>query len=119
METVRKSVITDGPREGRQRMMMERKRVSALLLCIGLVLVLSVSAAFLIHEADHDCSGEDCPICRNIAVNIRLLRAAGLAIPVLTVLLLLTAADTVFGPRRRRASFCPETLVRWKIRLND
>ena len=60
--------------------MTGRKRFGALLLCIGLILVLSVSVAFIAHEADHDCCGEDCPICQTIAVNISLLRTLGLLI---------------------------------------
>ena len=55
--------------------MNARKRGNALLLCIGLVLVLLVSSAFLIQEADHDCCGEDCPICRTIAMTTALMRA--------------------------------------------
>ncbi|MBP5726652.1 MAG: hypothetical protein J6Y48_06205, partial [Clostridia bacterium] len=46
--------------------MNARKRGYALLLCVGLILALFVSSAFLIHEADHDYSGEECPICRTI-----------------------------------------------------
>jgi hypothetical protein len=99
--------------------MTGRKRIGALLLCIGLVLVLSVSAAFIIHEADHDCTGEDCPVCRNIAVNIRLLRTIGLAALILPLLFLLPAAHAAYRRQDRDASFCPGTLVSWKIRLND
>ncbi len=100
-------------------MMTGRKRAGALLLCIGLVLVLSVSMAFIMHEAGHDCTGEDCPICRNIAINIRLLCTAGLAALALSAFCILPAAHTAYGRRDRHAYFCPETLVRWKIRLND
>ena len=99
--------------------MTGRKRIGALLLCIGLVLILSVSTAFIIHEADHDCTGEDCPICRNIAINIRLLCTAGLAALILLVFHLLPVVNGTYGRRNRYAYFCPETLVRWKIRLND
>ncbi|MER2055531.1 MAG: hypothetical protein ABTB30_09635 [Clostridia bacterium] len=99
--------------------MTGRKRISALLLCIGLVLVLSVSAAFIIHEADHDCIGEDCPICRNIAINIRLLRTTGLAALILPAFRLLQVAPIAYERQDRQAYFCPETLVRWKIRLNN
>ena len=55
--------------------MTDRKQIRALLLCVGFVLVLAVSSAFLIHEADHDCCGEDCPICRTIAMTGMLMRA--------------------------------------------
>ena len=55
--------------------MTDRKRVLALLLCVGLAAVLCVSTLHIALEADHDCCGEDCPICEMIAVNVRLLRA--------------------------------------------
>ena len=99
--------------------MTGRKRISALLLCIGLLLVLSVSTAFIAHEADHDCCGEDCPICRTIAVNISLLRTLGLAaLAVLCFIFLLSARPARF-PREGKNRFIPGTLVSWKIRLND
>jgi len=98
---------------------MNRKRAGALLLCIGLVLVLSVSTAFIAHEADHDCTGEDCPVCLVLAINLRLLRAAGLALPVLTALFSLPASASARGRRNGCASFRPGTPVSWKIRLND
>ena len=99
--------------------MMNRKRIGALLLCIGLALVLSVSAAFIAHEADHDCTGEDCPVCLMLAVNIRLLRAIGLALLVLPALFSLTALLSAYGRQNSIVSFRPGTLVSWKIRLND
>ena len=99
--------------------MTGRKRIGALLLCIGLALVLSVSAAFIAHEADHDCTGEDCPVCLMLAVNIRLLRAIGLALLVLPALFSLTALRSAYGRQNSIVSFRPGTLVSWKIRLND
>lgn len=99
--------------------MTDRKRVRALLLCIGFALVLSVSFAFLILEADHDCCGEDCPVCRTIAMTTSLLRA---------LLLIAAAWLSAFVPAmsassRRRAEetrFCAaDTPVRRKIRMND
>ena len=42
------------------------KRLSALLLCVIFVLSLIFSYVFIVKEADHDCSGEDCEICQLI-----------------------------------------------------
>ncbi len=66
--------------------MTNRRRVTALLLCIGLVFALAVSSAFIAHEAGHDCTGNDCPICQMIAVNVNLLRTIGLAVLLLLAL---------------------------------
>lgn len=99
--------------------MAERKRFYALLLCAVLVLALSVSTVFILHEADHDCTGEDCPICRDIALHISLLKAAGLAALTAPALFSVPAA---FANRRRRDRYAPcrpGTLVSWKIRLDD
>ena len=99
--------------------MTNRRRIGALLLCISMVFALSVSSAFIVHEAGHDCSGHDCPVCQMIAVNVNLLRFLGLA-----VLLLLAVSVLLRGrfTHREQERFClpaSGTLVSWKIRLND
>lgn len=99
--------------------MTNRKRLAALLLCVGLVLVLSASAFLLIHEADHDCSGEDCPVCRLIAINIRLLRTLGLAVLALLSLFFLRAGQSVSRCPERSVRSFSGTLVTWKIRLDN
>jgi len=99
--------------------MTNAKRVGALMLCIALALVLAVSTAFIVHEADHDCSGEDCPVCRTIAVNIRLLSSLGLAVIALMVRFFLLSGQTVRFRRDQHARFFSGTLVSWKIRLDD
>jgi hypothetical protein len=99
--------------------MTNAKRTGALMLCIALALVLAVSTAFIVHEADHDCSGEDCPICRTIAVNIKLLSSLGLAFIALMVLFFQLSGHTVRSRRDQHALFFSGTLVSWKIRLND
>lgn len=58
--------------------MKDTRRVRALLLCAAFAVMLFVSAAYLAHEAGHDCCGEDCPVCRVIAMVSGALRAFGL-----------------------------------------
>ncbi len=99
--------------------MTNQKRVGALILCIGMALVLAVSAAFIIHEADHDCCGEDCPICRMIAVNISLLRTLGLAVIAFLPLFFLIFGRPELHSGSRCACFFSGTPVSWKVRLND
>ena len=98
--------------------MTDRKQIRALLLCIGFVLVLAVSSAFLIHEADHDCCGEDCPICRTIAMTGMLMRA----LFVIASAWLLFSVPAVLSARRACAaarSDTSDTPVSRKIRMND
>ena len=99
--------------------MAHRKRIIAMLLCIGLVLAMAVSSAFIAHEAGHSCSGEDCSICRMIVVNVNLLRTIGLA--VLLMLAVFALLREKFAHREQQQVCLPAsgTLVSWKIRLND
>jgi hypothetical protein len=100
--------------------MTNRKRIGALLLCVGLVLALSVSAVFVAHEAGHhDCRGEDCPVCRMIAASIRLLRGLGLACTALLALCLLLPGQAARRRQERLHRVFSGTPVSWKIRLND
>jgi len=99
--------------------MTSQKRIGALILCIGMALVLAVSAAFIIHEADHDCSGEDCPVCRMIAANINLLRTLGLALIAFLILFIQISGESAHRWKERCACFFSGTPVSWKVRLND
>lgn len=98
---------------------MNRKKIGALILCFGFILVLAAASAFVIHEAGHECSGEECPVCRMIAASLSLLRFAGLAVLILPAG---TALSRLFYSRaetaRRHIPFAG-TLVSWKIRIND
>lgn len=49
------------------------------LLAAVLAVVMLSSAVYLAVEANHDCSGEDCAICRQISICENLLKSLGLA----------------------------------------
>ena len=99
--------------------MTNRKRITALLLCIGLVFALAVSSAFIAHDAGHDCTGEDCPICRMVAVSVNLLRTIGLAVLMLSALFALLRERFAHREHQGLCQPASGTLVSWKIRLND
>ncbi len=41
-------------------------RLAASIMAAVIVAAFVLSLFFVIHEADHDCTGEDCPICARI-----------------------------------------------------
>ena len=49
------------------------------LLAVVLAVVMLSSAIYIAVEANHDCSGEDCAICRQISICENLLKTLGLA----------------------------------------
>ena len=99
--------------------MLNRKRIDALLLCAGMILVLFFSFAFIAHEADHECSGEHCLVCQAIATNINLLSLLGWAMPLLLALMILHWSMAVRMVWRRFVPLVCGTLVSLKIRMND
>lgn len=99
--------------------MQDRKRRIALFLCLGLILVLLASSAYMIHEANHDCTGEDCPVCQMIAVNLSVLRLSVIAVLVLRAVWALLNLFRLHHKTEHSAFPFFGTLVSLKIRLND
>ena len=99
--------------------MKNRKRLAALILCAAYILVLFVSASYLVHEAGHHCTDDDCTVCRTIAMATELLRAFGVLVLVFAAAS--AAAVCRYIRRHRNGAALPVcgTLVSWKIRLND
>ncbi len=99
--------------------MNRRNRVCAVALCMIIMVTMLVFAAYIIHEAGHDCKGNDCPVCQTIAFNNRLLHlmASGLLLQVL----MSGIPDAGRAQREGRNAFIPVsgTLVSWKIRLDN
>ena len=99
--------------------MRDRRRLLALVLCAGLLLVLAVSSAFIVLEAGHVCCGNACEICESMARIEALLHgtvfAAFLSLFAACLLPALKAYCVVNAARRPAFS----TLVCWKVRLND
>ena len=51
------------------------KRIGALAICIGMILALLAASVYLIVEAQHDCTGEYCDVCKHMAEAEALLRS--------------------------------------------
>lgn len=98
--------------------MEKKKRIAAAFLAVTILLVLLFSAAFIAAEADHDCAGENCPICDQIAACQNILKTFSLAVCI-------AAFPAVFSYTLCRGSFaCADviprnTLVSLKVKLTN
>lgn len=99
--------------------MSNGKRILALLLCIGMILVLFTSSAYIAHEADHKCAGEDCEICKTIEKMEALMQSFALLGVLLLVLFSLLSIRRAYRAAAASRVFHAPTLVSWKVRLND
>lgn len=96
-----------------------RRMAAARLCALLIVLTLFLSTAFLVKEADHECTGTDCPICSMMvqcSSNIHLL-GAGLAA---AAIILFFLPNFLAAQENCRPSFLVfSTLVAKNIRMND
>ena len=96
----------------------KRKRALSVTVCIVFLFVTFASLFYIVLEADHQCTGEDCPVCANIYQAEQTLRnlstgtivyTAANPIPIMFVLVM--AGHVLFVSRT--------SLVSQKVRLND
>ena len=99
--------------------MSNAKRALALITCIGMMLVLFTSSAYIVHEAGHTCVGEHCEVCERIEEVKAVLHSfelvAAVVLAVFVILSLRRALHTMDGLNLRPQC----TLVSWKVRLNN
>lgn len=94
-----------------------KKNIAGIIALMMLAIAL-LSALFIAVEADHDCTGEDCPICVCIEQCEQTLRqiGGGMAAGIVSVL---PAAAFLFIAVYYFIAFLSETLVSKKVRLNN
>lgn len=61
-------------------MFTKKNRTLALLICVTFFIVTLFSVLFVVAEADHDCIGEDCPVCACIHHAEQTLKQLGMGI---------------------------------------
>lgn len=60
--------------------MTKKKRMISLIVAVAVFFVMLYSALYIAAEADHDCVGENCPICYQISVCENTLKNLSLAV---------------------------------------
>ncbi len=99
--------------------MSRQKRIFAFVLCISMMFVLFASSAYIAHEADHDCTGDHCEICENIAQLEVLVKTFSLLGVILLALFALLSFLRALRVEDRLCAYHAPTLVSWKVRLNN
>lgn len=98
--------------------MTKKNRLIAGLLVMTVLFVMLSSVIYIAVESDHDCSGEDCPICYHINICANTLKSVGLiAAAVAQAGLIFIFALFLLFSTRRLASHT--TLVSLKVKLSN
>ncbi len=93
-------------------------KTATIIACALIVAFMLFSAFFIASEANHDCTGHDCPICVLIQQCENNLRQMGCGALALVSVIIPVVSIFIFA----YFSICnltQETLVSMKIRLND
>ena len=96
---------------------MSKKIISGVAAILFLAIML-FSSFYIAAEADHDCTGEDCPICAVIHQCENTLSSFGGSLPVQTIVtpIILSCLLAAF---LRKADFVQETPVSEKVRMDN
>ncbi len=91
--------------------------IAVWVMSLTVVFTLLFSAFFLVEEAEHDCTGEDCPVCDCLTwcstclhqlYDGTVMQAVSLLVAVWCLVVCRDLAEGIVMP----------TLVTWKVRLN-
>ncbi len=98
--------------------MTKRERIAAAVLALLAVFVMLSSAFFIIAHADHDCTGEDCPICEQICACVKGFRRFALAaLTALVIVALVYACNIRLGGKA--CAFAPSSPILLKVKLSN
>lgn len=97
--------------------MTKTKRALALSAAVAILVVMLLSAAYIVHEADHRCIGEGCSICYQISVFIGTLKTLSLAVVATAFTAVLTRAFAL-QPAKFHVGVPTVTLVTLKVKLS-
>ena len=99
-------------------MMTKKKRIVSLVVAVAVIFVMLYSALYIAAEANHDCVGENCPICYQISVCENTLKNLSLA--VCAVAFAAAFTYTLCKGISACADVTPRyTLVSLKVKLTD
>lgn len=93
--------------------------MAARFFAVIITLSLMLSAAFLVKEADHTCTGAECPICAMMEQCSHTIRLLGTGVILGFCGTFLNADFLCHAPKRHRIFLVYSSLVTQNIRMND
>jgi hypothetical protein len=106
-----------GPKTGGVRKRPPAARALHIGLTGWLTLAVICAGIYIIEEQDHDCCGEGCPVCLQIAIAQRIIEAFGRFYAALLLAALLADLASRIKPSALFRT-APSTLVALKIKFN-
>ncbi|MBR1730824.1 MAG: hypothetical protein IJ725_00095 [Ruminococcus sp.] len=98
--------------------MTKRTRIIALLLAAAVLFVMLFSLFVIAAEAQHNCHGDDCPICELVALCENLVKGLSLTLVIITLIVAL-ALMRRFCKEDRECGEIRNTPVLLKVKLTN
>lgn len=100
-------------------MYTKSQRLAAWIACAAFLLVTLCSLLFLVKAANHDCTGEDCPICAQISEAENTLKKLGSGNPSGSTAVVVFILCVIVAPVGGICAVPCATPVMQKVRMND
>ena len=97
---------------------MQAKRKRALFLAVLFAFITLSLHLSLLAEVDHDCSGEDCPVCEVVSVVSGAVKGACLIAGV-SALFAAIFSGAIKTPYRERENLSASSLITLKVKLSN
>ena len=97
---------------------MKARRITAILFTVLFLFIALFSRVYIVSEVNHDCVGEECPICQALTVAEEVeegISAAG-GVIIAAVAFLFAALILLYTPAKNILS---TTLISLKVKLSD
>ncbi len=94
------------------------RHTTAGIMCIVMLSVVLFSSIYIVHEMNHHCSGEDCPICAVIQMCENNLHRIGTG-PAIQTVLMMPVFILLLSCQFTGCVLLKETPVSYKVRLNN
>lgn len=98
--------------------MAKIKRVLAFSTAAAVLIIMLFSTAYIIHEADHDCTGDGCSICYQISACISTLKTLSYAVVAAAIAVAFTYSSSI-QPVNFPVCTAHVTLVALKVKLSN
>lgn len=100
-------------------MYTRKQKMAAWIACAAFVLITLCSLLFIVKEADHDCTGKDCPVCAQISEAEHILKKLGSGEPSVNAAVIVLIFCFAAIPAADSLDVPITTLVMQKVRMND
>lgn len=99
--------------------MNQKRRMIAIFIIVFLYGSMFFSSAYIFENIDHNCTGEDCPICIQIVTAVQIISNFKLLLPIISIMMMILCVFTQCCTLYKDSNVTTNTLITLKVELLD